>query len=145
MTTPDFSFDGRFQKFQKSPKHLRTVTQGIQQTAELKRAIEVALVRYSRRGADWAPKLFYDWQIFVGKEWFGKVGYLKSRLLWEQIFVAKKWVGLVGYLESRWTKTVFLRCWSCGCFVNDLKVLTTVPRSSKGPLARSRFWLKFCC
>ena len=50
MTTPDFSFDGRFQRFQKSPKHLRTVTQGIRQTAELERAIEVALVRYSRRG-----------------------------------------------------------------------------------------------
>ena len=49
MTTPDFSYDGRFQKFQKSLKHLRTVTQGIQQTAELERAIEVALVRYSRR------------------------------------------------------------------------------------------------
>ena len=52
MTTPDFSFDGRFQRFQKSLKHLRTVTQGIRQTAELERAIEVALVRYSRREKD---------------------------------------------------------------------------------------------
>ena len=52
MTTPDFSFDGRFQRFQKSLKHLRTVTQGIRQTEELERAIEVALVRYSRREKD---------------------------------------------------------------------------------------------
>ena len=65
MTSPDFSFDGRLQKLHQSLKHLQTVTQGIQQAAELKRAIEVVLVRYSRSGAGWAPKLFYDRQIFL--------------------------------------------------------------------------------
>ena len=68
MTSPDFSFDGRLQKLHKSLNHLQTVAQGIQQTTELKRAIEVVLVRYSRSGGDWASKLFQDRQIFLQKE-----------------------------------------------------------------------------
>ena len=48
MSTPDIPLRERFERFQKSLKYLRTVTQGIRQTDELDRALEVALVRYSR-------------------------------------------------------------------------------------------------
>ena len=50
MSTPDISLHERFERFQKSLKYLRTVTQDICQTDELDRALEVALVRYSREG-----------------------------------------------------------------------------------------------
>ena len=48
MSTPDIPLHERFERFQKSPKYLRTVTQGIRQTDELGRALEVALARHSR-------------------------------------------------------------------------------------------------
>ena len=48
MSTPDISLHERFERFQRSLKYLRAVTQGIRQTDELERALEVALVRYSR-------------------------------------------------------------------------------------------------
>ena len=50
MSTPDISLHGRFEQFKKSLKYLRAVTQGIRQTDELERALEVVLVRYSREG-----------------------------------------------------------------------------------------------
>ena len=48
MSTPEIPLHERLEQFQKSLKYLRAVTQGIRQTDELERALEVVLARYSR-------------------------------------------------------------------------------------------------
>ena len=117
MTTPDFSFDGRLQKFHKSLKHLRAVTQGIQQTAELKRAIEVVLVRYSRRGADWAPKLFYDRQIFCEEGMFleGGLSQIETIVRTNSCDEEMSWAGGLSQIEM--DKNSFSTLWIAWLFL----------------------------
>ena len=50
MSTPEPTYDDKFARFQESLECLGKVTQRIEATAELKRAIEVVRVRVQRGG-----------------------------------------------------------------------------------------------